>query len=77
MHVNIVLYFLLNSRRRHILLALFLWTDFGVPDESLRGDLELSLEDQLVLQVGIRLGAAVVGLHLVLRGAPHDLKSSG
>ena len=67
----------MHSRRRLILLPLFLLTDFGVPDESLRGDLELSLEDQLVLQVGVRLGAAVVGLHLVLRGATHDLKSSG
>ena len=54
---------------------LLLLTELGVPDESLRSDLELPLEYELVLQVGVRLGAAVVLLHLALRGAAHDLES--
>lgn len=51
-------------------------TELWVPDESLWGDLELPLEDELVLQVGVRLGAAVVALHLALCDAADDLKSS-
>ena len=56
---------------------LLLLTELGVPDDSLRSDLKLPLEDELVLQVGVRLGAAVVLLHLALRGAAHDLESGG